>query len=556
MSKWIDFSYKQRARHLDKLENEEFDLLIVGGGITGAGVARDAASRGMKVGLIEMSDFAEGTSSRSSKLIHGGIRYLEYFEFGLVFEALSERRILFEIAPHLVHPLRFILPVYKGARVGFFKLGLGMWLYDLLSLFEAPEMHQKLTDDESVERLPFLDKKGLQGSYAYYDAYMDDDRLVFETLRSAEEFGACSVNFVEAVSPIWSEEKNLTGLVLKDHLSGRTIKARARHIISSVGPWTDQLGEILLPDWKKMMRPSKGIHITIRRDRLPMSDAVVMVSDDQKRIVFGIPRHEMIIIGTTDTDFDLDPRHVQSEEKDIRYLLEVVNDHFPGAHLTAQDIVASYSGVRPLVHDGSESESATSREHLIFTDRRGLTVVAGGKYTTYRAMSEETVNSALTAFSLEEQVKFGRPLTKQALNPLATPEIFSRKQGFVGFISQKYEIPEDLAAELFDRHGEEAEHIGFLMSQIEESSLLLRRWKAELIHAVNTTMCLRLVDFYLRRTPLFLSEFDHGFQMADELVRCMGTILNWSPEEIDEQLGLLESHVKKEMGWRKALFSH
>ncbi|MEK7357732.1 MAG: FAD-dependent oxidoreductase, partial [Bdellovibrionota bacterium] len=260
------FSVADRPGKVARLANEEFDLLIIGGGITGAGAARDAASRGMKVALIEAKDYAIGTSSRSSKLIHGGIRYLENMEFGLVFEALSERRLLFELAPHLVHPLRFVLPLYKGGRVGMFKMGLGMWLYDALSMFEAPELHERLTAKESTERLPLLQTKDLMGSYVYSDAYMDDDRLCIETHRAAAKLGTVAANYVTAND---AEIKNgkIASVGATDTTTGKSFRIRSKHVISTTGPWTDLVASQLLGNWKKILRPSKGVHLTFDRKR-------------------------------------------------------------------------------------------------------------------------------------------------------------------------------------------------------------------------------------------------------------------------------------------------
>ena len=294
------FSFEDRKRNLQSLAKTKYDIFIIGGGITGAGVARDAALRGMKVGLIEASDFASGTSSRSSKLIHGGIRYLENMEFKLVFEALSERQKLFQIAPHLVHPLRFMIPLYEQGRVGMFKMGLGMWAYDALSLFQAPEMHERLNPAQTVARMPSLQGQKLLGSYVYSDAYMDDDRLVFETLRSANEAGAECVNYVKAVGAEMSADGKLKKVICEDQLTKTKFTVEARHFVSTVGPWTDELGTSLFKTWKSILRPTKGIHLTFEKKRFPLSSALVMGAE--KRIVFGIPRHEMVIVGTTDTD--------------------------------------------------------------------------------------------------------------------------------------------------------------------------------------------------------------------------------------------------------------
>ena len=555
-------SAHDRSAGILEISRGEFDLVVIGGGITGAGVARDAASRGMRVALVEARDFAEGTSSRSSKLIHGGIRYLENFEFGLVFEALSERRLLFELAPHLVHPLRFVLPLYQGGRVGMFKMGLGMWLYDALSMFEAPEAHERLSPAESLERLPLLRGQGLMGSFVYSDAYMDDDRLTIETLRSAASHGAVCVNHVSAVGALM-EEGRVRGIVCKDALTGERFEVRGRHFVSSVGPWTDELATSLLQTWKKLLRPSKGVHLTFKRDRLPITQAVVMAANKEKRIVFGIPRHEMVIIGTTDTDFPEAPESVTATPDDVRYLLGVAHEYFPGAKLTAEDILATYAGVRPLVDDGAETESKTSREHIILRDPRNVTFVAGGKYTTYRLMAEQTVKAALESFPLEDQIRFRLNETKSPLNPLATCEKLDAIGRSVKALSRESGWSEDAVRFLIGRHGEEALELmryapsmdsfgeapkGQPSGEREDRAI----WTAELVHAVRRTMCLNLIDFYTRRSPLFLARADHGLRLIGSLSAAMAHELGWSDDERRAQVETVHQYIQRELSWKRA----
>lgn len=543
----MSFSFLNRNQHIEKMKNNEFDLVIIGGGITGAGVARDAASRGMKVALLEANDFAFGASSRSTKLIHGGIRYLENLEFHLVFEALSERKLLFEIAPHLVHPLRFMLPLYNEDRVGMFKMGLGMWLYDALSLFEAPQLHERLNKFETAARAPFLRNQGLKGSFIYSDAYMDDDRLVLETLRSAHNLGAVAANFVN-VKKARFENNKVESLECEDLVSKQNFSVKGKHFISTVGPWTDIFGIHIFQSWKKILRPSKGIHITLEKNRLPLSEAIVMAAGrDEKRIIFGIPRHEMIIMGTTDTDYEGDPAEVRSEATDVNYVLEVVEKYFPGAKITKNDIIGSYAGVRPLVDDGAATESKTSREHLILNDPRNVTFVAGGKYTTYRLMAEQTVNSVLKKyFSIEDQVRFFRSNTKVCLNSKATIEKLENARRDVDYIVENSKFSKLEASFLIDRHAEEAFDILNKYYSSEISSI----WDLEAEFAIQHTMCGNLIDFYLRRVPLFLSKPDHGFNLLESLSQIFAKNLSWSEESRLLQIQEVHNHPSFEMSWK------
>lgn len=545
----MSLSPADRKSSLQRMRDEVFDLAIIGGGITGAGAARDAASRGMRVALIEASDFASGTSSRSSKLIHGGIRYLENLEFHLVFEALSERQKLFELAPHLVHPLRFILPVYKGGRVPAWKMGMGMWVYDALSLFEAPELHAYMDAEELHREFPQLQEKKLEGGFAYYDAYMDDDRLVLETLRSAREFGAEIANYTKAVS---ARMENGRLQAIECEADGGKFLLRAKHFIGSVGPWTDMFGKDLFKNWKAKLRPSKGVHLTFSRERFPLKDAFVMGAEN--RIVFAIPRHEMVIIGTTDTDYPGDPAKVRTEKEDVDYLLKVIDQYFPGVKIERKDIVATYAGVRPLIHDGSQTESKTSREHEIWAEPgiAGCTFVAGGKYTTYRNMARQTVAFALNDFSIEERARFAKTHTVQALNPLVTPMLLERAKREHVQWAEKFSLPPELTANIADRHGLEGHQIlsaaAHLRNELSPEEFV---WAAEALHAVEHTMCAHLRDFFARRSPLVLSRKDHGAPFIAAIARAMAESLGWSESEKREEINALQ----KNWAWEFAAFS-
>lgn len=539
-----NFSFANRIQNINKMKTQEFDLVVIGGGINGAGVARDASARGMKVALIEAHDFASGTSSKSSKLIHGGIRYLENLEFKLVFEALNERTRLFEMAPHLVHPLRFMIPLYEESRVGMFKMGMGMWLYDALALFQVPEMHERLDAHESLERMPAIRSTHLLGSYIYSDAYMDDDRLVHETMRAANENGALCVNYVKATGAKFTEGK-ISEITCEDQISKDKFNIKARHVVSSVGAWTDDVAEHLLHDWKKILRPTKGIHLTLPKHRLPLTSAVVMAAEKSDRIVFGIPRHEMIIIGTTDTDYKESPDKVTTTPEDVKYLLSITDHYFPGASITAHDVIASYAGVRPLVNDGSQSEGKTSREHTIINDPRGITFVAGGKYTTYRLMCQQTVNHALESFSLEERVQFKKADTTQPLNPYTSVDTFHQAQSLVDAWSTETGRPREDIRNLTERYGLEAEEI--LSKYPEQYSY----WQLEAAQAIDMTMCLHMRDFYARRVPLFLADRNHGVKFLDEIGDVFQQKLGWNDARLKEEKHMLTEYMAHEVEWKK-----
>jgi glycerol-3-phosphate dehydrogenase len=373
----------QRNDALARLAESPLDVLIVGGGIVGSGVARDAAMRGLRVGLVDQQDFAAGTSSRSSRLLHGGLRYLEQGRVGLVHEASVEKKTVQKIAPHLCDPLGFVFPAYKGEGRALWQLRIGVKIYDLLCGGRNFQPSRGFSENETRTMLPALKSKNLAGSVRYFDALTNDARLVLDTLRSAATNGAAIVNYTRFHDA--RREGNVWVCELEDRETDRTVTVRARTIVNATGPWADHV-----PHSAVKLRLSKGIHIVIERKRLPVPSAVVIT--EGKRILFVIPWGERVIIGTTDTDYRGEPEDVAVETTDVSYVLRTVNEFFPSLRLTENDLISSWAGLRPLIANPDGSPSDISRAHQITCPEPAWWDVAGGKLTTYRLMAEQTVD--------------------------------------------------------------------------------------------------------------------------------------------------------------------
>ncbi len=542
------FSFKDRKEILNQSKGQTYDLIVIGGGINGAGVARDAARRGLSVLCIEKSDLASGTSSRSSKLAHGGLRYLENFEFRLVFEALNERNHLLKAAPHMVHALEFVIPMYQGDRVSPLKMKMGMLLYDMLALFRAPKSHSYLTPAKTMARVKNLNARGLKGAFAYSDAYLDDDRLVFEIARDATKYGAHFLTYFEFQSLNQDSSTSQVKVIkTKDMISGREYEFKARHILTTVGPWTDVVAEKLIPDWISRMRPTKGVHLTLNRLDFPIDDAVVMAADKQKRIIFAIPRQEMVIIGTTDTDFKADPTSVNTTNDDVDYLINIIQEYFPLAEIDRSKIVASYCGVRPLVKEASShekiAESKISRDHVVVTDPRGFTFLMGGKYTTYRLMCEEALDVVLTHFTKAERASYKKCSTKDLLNSKIDTKTYFESLAKVGQLAEKSGLSHLQAKMLVERHGPEA-------WDIIENHKYEYVWEYEAAHALEHTCCATLLDFYTRRVHLFLGKSDHGFKFLKRIGKIFKDYYSWTDEELNQQIQNVFNHSKSELSWK------
>ena len=548
----LSFSAATRAEHWAALGSRRFDLLVIGGGITGTAVAYEAAGRGLDVALVEAGDFAEGTSSRSSRLIHGGLRYLETFDFRLVFEALGERRHLLRLAPHLVHPLPFLFPVYRGAEVGPLKLRAGMWLYDALSLFHTIHRHRMLGRRAALGREPALAAEGLRGAALYYDAQVDDARLTLAVARAAHLGGAVTTPRAEVVE-LLREDGALAGARVRDARSGAESEVRARLVVNATGPWSDALRRLADPAAPPRLRPSKGVHVQIARERLGNHGAIIFRSALDDRVMFILPWGDFTYVGTTDTDFDRSPGEASADAEDVDYLLRSANALFPEARLAAADVLSTWAGVRPLLAppDSGEGVGQTSREHEVWRDPSGLLCIAGGKLTTFRVMAEDTVDEAARILAEEHQVEAGRFFSDELPLPGAPagpwPDFRTR---FLAAAAAQG-LPDAAAEHLLASHGADAE--GLLRTLAEEPRLaepilppLPYLW-VEVHHAVRGEMALTLEDVLRRRLHLFNDAPDGGAGVAEAVAREMAPLpgLEWTAEQVDAEVQAYRAAVAR-----------
>ena len=544
-------------RHsLADLARDHYDLLVVGGGINGAGIAREAALRGLKVLLVEKSDFAFGSSSRSTKLAHGGLRYLESAEFGLVRESLRERGVLMHVlAPHLVKPMPFLLPFYKGDRFPAWFVKLGLWVYDLMALGSLVGFHQSFGRKRTLELEPGLSEKGLKGSSLYYDCQMNDARIVLENILDAERLGARCQNYTTLVSAHALRLGEVRARV-RDEISETEGEVSASLLINASGPWVDELLGKLKPGSAPAVKPTKGIHLITKP--LTHGHAMFLPVAADKRIFFVIPWHfngrEASLVGTTDTDFKGDPNHVRAEADDVDYLARELRRVFPASGFSQQDILATYAGLRPLaapaIH-GSEN-SAISRESAL-PEADGVLSVVGGKFTTYRALAQRVVERAW-ALLLQAHPAGARelPPSQSAFKPLpGAPRNAAEREALndSAGLAARYGVSEPVAAYLISLYGMAAQAVLELSREdaewkqplAENSPAIL----AQAVYAARHEKAMRLADFYLRRTFLGL-ELEPDHKGVDRVAALMGRELRWSRDDEAEELDYLKRVVAGE----------
>ena len=390
----LAFSVHSRPQILEQLQSKPFDLLIIGGGITGAGIALDAASRGLRVALVEKNDFAFGTSSRSTKLIHGGLRYLKQLEFGLVKEVGSERAVVHKLAPHLVIPEKMLLPLSEGKSMGYWLTSIGLKIYDWLAGVKEEDRRRMLTRPQTLKAEPLLKKEGIKGGALYAEYRTDDARLTIEIMKTAARLGATVINYSKVVGFQYDTEGKINGVKVQDEISNHEFSVRAVVVVNATGPWVDEVRQADHTISGKRLHLTKGVHIVVDHSALPIQQAIYFEVADG-RMIFAIPRYAKTYIGTTDTNYKGSKDEVTATQTDIQYLLDGVNQNFDGIQLQASQVESSWAGLRPLIHEEGKSESELSRKDEIFIWTSGLISIAGGKLTGYRKMAERVVDMVI-----------------------------------------------------------------------------------------------------------------------------------------------------------------
>ncbi len=559
---------EKRERVWRRIQEERFDLVVIGGGITGAGVLRDAAMRGLKVALFERDDFASGTSSRSSKLIHGGLRYLELFNFSLVFESTHERARLMRLSRNLVRPLPFLLPVHRSSRNGLVKITAGMWLYDLLASFRNYRMHRVLGRRSLLAREPAIRADGLRGGVLYYDAMTDDARLTLETLLDGVEAGGLALNRVE-VTGLAVTGGRLRSVAVTDRLTGREAEVATGCLVCAAGPWTEiVLARLGVAETGPRLRLTKGAHIVLSRETLPLDHAVVMSSPVDGRMMFAIPWRGATVVGTTDTDHPPSQAgeastaadRVFADRQDVEYLLASIHHYFPGVQAGLDDVVGTWAGLRPLIaprpDDGAGRgllPSQVSREHEITVDPRGVVTVAGGKLTTYRLMAAETLSHARPFLpdAARGRTRTGRvplPYSRGLRDDAAARDLMSEA-------THKFRLSPEAAQHLVFNYGGNileilSKHASKDPSLLEPLVPGLPVLRLEAVHAAGHEMALTVADVLCRRTPVFFLDRRQGTEAARDVADLMGAVLGWDGERRDREVSEIESLARAHAAFR------
>ncbi len=539
------FAGHGRSAIFESMKKEEYDLLVIGGGITGAGIAMDAASRGLRTALVEMQDFAAGTSSRSTKLVHGGLRYLKQFEVKMVAEVGKERAIVYENGPHVTTPEWMLLPIYKGGTFGSFSTSIGLRAYDYLAGVKRSERRKMLKAGATLQKEPLLKKNGLLGGGYYVEYRTDDARLTIEVMKRAAEFGATALNYAKVEKLVYAADGRVCGASVTDLLTGDSGEVRAKAVVNATGPWVDTLREMDRSNHGKKLRLSKGIHLVIDQSRFPLRQAVYFDTDD-KRMVFAIPRDGKTYVGTTDTFYDGDKAHPTMTEADRRYVLGAINFMFPETRLTEKDVESSWAGIRPLIYEEGKNPSEISRKDEIWQSESGLITIAGGKLTGYRKMAEDTVD--LVARRLQGRVQAaacrtkGMAISGGEVGGSAGLEAYASRAAKLGTAAG---LSADASLRIARFYGSNAERVYRYgdAAEAERFGLPLDLYMRAM-YAVEEEMAAKPVDFFIRRTGALFFDIEtvRGFKAG--VIALMQELLGWSEESASRYAAELDDALR------------
>lgn len=543
------FSAMKRKSIVQAMGQKPLDVIVIGGGITGAGISLDATTRGLRTALFEMQDFAAGTSSRSTKLVHGGLRYLKQFDVKTVAEVGKERAIVYENGPHVTTPEWMLLPLHRGGSFGKFSTGIGLRVYDFLAGVKRSERRRMLSEQETLSREPLLKQEGLLGGGYYVEYRTDDARLTIEVMKEAVRNGAMALNYMKVDSFLYENGK-IVGVRVVDQLDGEAFEFRAKKIINAAGPWVDDLRNKDHSKTGKHLQLSKGVHLVIDQSKFPLKQAIYFDTPDG-RMVFAIPRDGKTYVGTTDTFYKADPVQPVMTQEDRDYIMKAIHYMFPSLQLTADDVESSWAGVRPLIYEEGKNASEISRRDEIWQSPSGLITIAGGKLTGYRKMAEMIVDLVMKLLSQEEGIAFTAAMTKQM--PISGGHV-GGSADFPSFVESKmnegirngldgalakrwarmYGSNVDVIFELADRYRSKTEQSGLPLEVL-----------VPLVYAVEEEMTLKPVDFFIRRTGALFFNIQWVRDWKQPVIAYMASTFGWTEEQCNLYAAELDTALQQ-----------
>jgi len=537
----LALSSLHRQSIIEKLKRNHFDLLVIGGGITGAGIALDASARGLKTVLVEKSDFAFGTSSRSTKLIHGGLRYLKQLEFGLVKEVGSERAVVHQLAPHLVVPEKMLLPLHEKRGFGSLLTSLGLKLYDFLAGVRPEDQRRMLTRSQTLSQEPLLRKDDIKGGAIYAEYRTDDARLTIEIIKSAAQHGAEVINYCRVLRFLYHEE-SIVGAMVKDELNGEEFEVKSRSVVNATGPWVDELREFDKSKQGKQLHLTKGVHIVVDRQRLPVKQAIYFDVEEDSRMIFAIPRGRTTYIGTTDTSYQGSKEEVFATKEDTAYLIRAINQTFPGVNILIADVESSWAGLRPLIHEEGKLASELSRKDEIFESPSGLLSIAGGKLTGYRKMAERVLDQLIArTFSDRElencethQIRlFGSDFRDNNEVRLYSTSVEKRLIDF--------HLLKAYASYLVGNYGKQTE---LILNDLQPGDPESELAKAEVRFCVHHEMAVTPLDFFVRRTGMLYFDRLRMQKISGVVIQEFKRLAGWDANQYERAQELVESSLR------------
>ncbi|WP_049437561.1 glycerol-3-phosphate dehydrogenase/oxidase [Staphylococcus hominis] len=520
------------------LRNKEFDVVVIGGGITGAGIALDATQRGMKVALVEMQDFAQGTSSRSTKLVHGGLRYLKQAQIKVVAETGKERAIVYENGPHVTTPEWMLLPMHKGGTFGKFTTNIGLTMYDRLAGVKRYERKKMLSKQATLNKEPLVKKDGLKGGGYYVEYRTDDARLTIEVMKRAAEKGAEVINHTKSTDFVYDAKNKVSGIKVKDMLTGEEYQINAKKVINAAGPWVDEVRKKDYTRNNKQLRLTKGVHVVIDQSKFPLRQAVYFDTEKDGRMIFAIPREGKAYVGTTDTFYNNEKTKPLTNQEDRDYLIDAINYMFPDVHVTDADIESTWAGVRPLILEDGKDPSEISRKDEIWEGKSGLLTIAGGKLTGYRHMALEIVDSLAKRLKQEYGLKFADSKTKNT--PISGGDVGGSKN-FENYVNRKVQegkalgLSTDVAHNLASKYGSNVDKLFAIAQLTNEKDLNMPlELYVQLVYSVQNEMVYKPTDFLIRRTGKLYFDINTVKQYKQAIIDELDKLLNYTAEQKNE----------------------